>query len=191
MSLFLEMLLAALICAFAENTIFMTAIGTSTLFVASKYPKQVFAFSLSITYINIISSIILYFSQSFIPYGELGYIYKPLVFVLIIGLVYILTLLFLWRFFDKLFAKLKKFIHLSAFNCIVLGTMFINQQNKKSLLDYVLYAFSVGLGFLIASCIVCMNVDKLRSDKVPSSFRGFPVTLIYIGIVSMLIFVLI
>lgn len=191
MSLFLEMLLAALLCAFAENTIFMTAIGTSTLFVASKYPKQVLVFSLAITYINVVSSALLYLSQSFIPYGELGFIYKPFIFVLIIGIVYILTLLFMWRFFDKLFLKLKKFIHLSAFNCIVLGSLFINQTKGGSLLDYVIYSFSVGLGFFIAACIVCMNLDKLKSDKVPSSFRGFPVTLIYIGIVSMLIFVLI
>lgn len=191
MQSFLEILLAALMCSFVENTIFINGIGTSTLFVASKYPKQIISFSLSITYINIISSILMYLTEKFIPYGKLSYIYKPVVFVLIIGFVYIITLLVMWRVSDKLFSKLKKFIHLSAFNCVVLGTMFINNSTGGSLKDYVVYAFSVGIGFLFAVFLVSANSRKLNSVEISRSFRGYPATLIYIGIISMLIYVLI
>lgn len=190
MSLLLDILLASIMCAFIENTIFIKGIGTSTLLVVSKNPKQILSFCLSITYMNIVSTVLMYFSEKLIPYGELSYVYQPLVFVIIIGFVYIITLVLMWRFFDKMFLKFKKFIHLSAFNCIVLGTLFIARQQGGTLLEYIGYAFGVGLGFLIATIIVSINNEKLNSECIPRSFRGYPVTLIYIGIISMLIYVL-
>ena len=47
------------------------------------------------------------------------------------------------------------------------------------------YGFGTGLGFFLACFMLNIAHDRLDSEKIPRVFRGFPIMLIYIGIVSL------
>lgn len=185
MSYFLQMVTVALTAIFIENTIFARAFGTSTLIVVSRNRKNIFGFGLCVTYITAVTGIVCYFIDKLTAENELNYIYKPFVYILSLGLVYIITLLCLWRFMNKVFGKMRKYVHISAFNCAVLGAMFLNSKYCTTLGEYIVHGIGVGLGFVFAVYLVAIVYDRLYSENVPYCFRGYPLVLLYIGILSM------
>lgn len=185
MSYFLQMVTVALTAIFIENTIFARAFGTSTLIVVSRNRKNIFGFGLCVTYITAVTGVVCYFIDKLTAKNELNYIYKPFVYILSLGLVYIITLLCLWRFMNKVFGKMRKYVHISAFNCAVLGAMFLNSKYCTTLVEYIVHGIGVGLGFVFAVYLVAIVYDRLYSENVPYCFRGYPLVLLYIGILSM------
>lgn len=179
------MVTVALTAIFIENTIFARAFGTSTLIVISRNRKNIFGFGLCVTYITAVTGIVCYFIDKLTAENELNYIYKPFVYILSLGLVYIITLLCLWRFMNKVFGKMRKYVHISAFNCAVLGAMFLNSKYCTTLVEYIVHGIGVGLGFVFAVYLVAIVYDRLYSENVPYCFRGYPLVLLYIGILSM------
>ena len=175
----------ALIAIFAENIIFSRGIGVSSMFAASKNKSELFGFGVIITFITTVSSIIAYFIGLKPGENDSSYIYMPLIYVLIIGVVYIITLLVVWRVAHKLFLEIKKFVHLSAFNCAVLGALFIHYYTKSTLLEYIGFGLGTGIGFILATYLLSIGYKKLNSNAIPDAFKGFPVMMIYVGILSM------
>ena len=120
MELMGKIMMTAFVAVFVENTIFSRALGTSTLVVIAKSRKNLLGFGLSVTYITAIISVLTYFVNMFFINNSNSYMYMPLIYVSILGIVYVLTLLCMWKFLPKLFSRIKKYIHISAFNCAVL-----------------------------------------------------------------------
>ncbi|MCM1382075.1 MAG: hypothetical protein NC192_09055, partial [Muribaculaceae bacterium] len=102
-----------------------------------------------------------------------------------LGVVYIATLLCMWRFFPKMFVKMRKYIHVSVYNCAVLGSMFLTSKYCETAGDYFLRGLGIGLGYVLAVYLTAAVYDRLYSEKSPFAFRGYPLLLIYLGILSM------
>lgn len=190
METFINTMLVAMTAIFLENTIFTRAIGTSTMLLAAKNKSGIVPFGLSITYICTVSSLLTYFADKLLLHKENSILFMPIVYVLIIGFVYLVTLLIMWKWMYNLFMKIKKFIHISAFNCAVLGCLFLNSMESHTITGYLIFGLFTGFGFFLASFLVSVSYEKLNSPNMPKAFRGFPGTMIYIGILSMAFFAL-
>jgi len=187
--LLLKLISVSLILIFLENTVFEKALDTSTLISVSRNRGNIFGFGICATYFSVITGILGFvIDNSILKIEFLSkhlYIYQPFIYVLILSFVYILTLLIVWKYFYKVFVKIKKFIHLSAINCAILGAMFINSQSCVSFTEYIFSGIGVGIGFTYAIYLTAIVYDKLHDNIIPYCFRGYPVTLLYIGILSM------
>ncbi len=64
----------------------------------------------------------------------------------------------------------------------------VNSSTELLFSDYVMMGFKLGIGFLVASYILKIAHVKLDSEEVPKSFRGYPILMIYIGIISMALY---
>lgn len=188
MSGFISVVLASLAALVVENVIFTTAFGTSTLIELSKKHLNILSFGGFITEFAVLSSIISYlFEDLFINNSTLSR-FLPSLYILSLGVVYIFTLLAIWFISKRLFRALKKYVHLSAFNCTVLSALFNNTLLDGTLWQRVLYAAQIGIGFALAAYLLYANYDNLNSEDIPKSFRGFPIYILYIGIISMIIY---
>ena len=98
MELMGKIMLTAFIAVFVENTIFSRALGTSTLVVIARSRKNLLGFGLSVTYITAIISVLTYFVDKLFIGNSNSYMYMPLIYIFILGFVYILTLLCMWNF---------------------------------------------------------------------------------------------
>lgn len=189
MSEILKILLAAFASVTLDNVIFNHAIGTSTLLECAKKPKQLLSFGFFITEFSVLATMLVYPFEDMLLNSEIGKHFYPFVCVLSLGIVYILTLLIIFAVAKKWFSALKRYVHLSAFNCAVLGGMFLSSQQGLTLSERILFALGIGAGFIVAAYMLSINYDKLSSEKVPASFRGFPISILYIGIIAMLVYV--
>jgi len=185
--LFLEMVIAAFASIFTENLVLSKGLGSSTMIMASRSRKQLMCVSVCITYFSTLCSVILYFLGK-LKFIALDSAYAPLIFTLVVGAVYCGTLFVLIFAFPKIFSNYKNYIHLSAFNCSVLGCLMLNTAQNKTFLEYLNFGFFSGIGFLTSAYMLKIAYKRLNSENVPLSFRGYPAILIYIGILSMAIY---
>ena len=185
MELMGNIMMTSFVAVFVENTIFSRALGTSTLVVVARNRKNLFGFGLCVTYITALISVLTYFADKLLINNSNSYVYMPVVYICILGFVYILTLLCMWKFAPKLFARMRKYVHVSAFNCAVLGSMFLISKYCETLSDYFIHGLGIGLGFVLAVYLTAIVYDKIYSEKAPYAFRGYPLMLIYLGILSM------
>lgn len=182
------------IALLAANLILMQALGISTLFIAAESRKNLVATACVITIFTALSSAAAYFTDSLLPQK---YDYLTLFFyTLAVGILYVILLSALCFISREKFNKFRKYVHISAFNCAVMGTLFtINSKASSdslaiSLPCYIREGIYAGIGFIIAAFILTAAYRKLNSSKVPASFRGFPAMLVYLGIISMAVYTL-
>ena len=184
-AVFARIVSLAMISIFTQNAIFDRAFGANVAIYVSRKDEHVVGFTLGITAMTTLASIASYFLDGLVLPMKYGYLFMPLIYLGIIGVLYIIGLLVLWKFFHGTFKKIKKFVHLAIFNCAVIGALFLNASYGSDLAGYIGYGFGTGIGFFLASFFLNIAHERLDSDKIPRVFRGYPIMLIYIGIVSL------
>lgn len=188
-------LITELIALLSANLILMQALGTSTLFIAAGSGRKLVAAAGIITFFTTAGCASAYFVNSII--GKEYSDFRLLGYVLAVGVLYVLLLAVFYFAGRNKFEQSRKYIHISAYNCAVMGTIFTVSDKAAasaenfSPADYVSCGFEAGIGFIVASLILTAAYRKLNSSKVPSSFRGFPAMLVYLGIISMAVYSLI
>ncbi|MCL2077068.1 MAG: hypothetical protein FWH08_01520 [Oscillospiraceae bacterium] len=188
MELFSSFLTAALLAILLQNSIFERALGTNILIYASRKKEHVIGFSLVIIYVTSLSSVIVWLLDSNFSHFKHFGILMPLLYILVISIIYILSLILVWRFFPGLFRKIRTYVHLSVFNCSVLGGLFLNSLHGGSLPEYIGFGIGTGIGFFLAGYLLYIAHPRLNSDLVPAAFRGLPITLVYVGIISLALY---
>ena len=179
---------AALLAIFLQNAIFERALGINILLYASRQKSNVIGFTLGLCYITTLSSAAIWGLERLFGDYEHYFMLAPVLYVFIIGIIYIASLIVIWKFFIRLFKRIKKFVHLTVFNCAVLGALFLNHQIGESFFSYVGYGFGTALGFFVAGYLLYIAHERLNSELVPAAFRGMPIMIIYVGILSMALY---
>ena len=171
---------AAMVSVFVQIAIFDRAFGSNVGIYASRKNSTVIGFTLGITAMTTLASIVSFFvDQAMLP-TEFGWLFMPLIYSAVISVLYILGLLGLWRFFPKIFRKIRKYVHLAIFNCTVIGALFLNSNSGSDIWSYIGYGFGTGIGFFLA-CFL-LNIAHI--------FRGYPIMLVYIGVISLAFYAL-
>lgn len=171
--------------ALTANLIFTHALGMSTIVVSAKSSRSFLSTGFAIMLFSTLGSLI---ARLIAPFADSVPLLRPLFYVLILAALYVLVLLILHFIGGERCVRFRKYVHLSAFNCAVLGAMFLSAGQDHSILDSLLFGFQAGLGFLLASYILKAVYPSLTSEKVPASVRGYPAVLIYIGILAMAVY---
>ena len=77
---------------------------------------------------------------------------------------------------------------MATFNTCILGTLLIGTTRHFDLLQTMGFALGSGVGYVLAVLVVREGARKLDNEDVPATFRGLPVTLLYIGILALAIY---
>ena len=178
-----------IIAFLAANLIFSQALGTSSLFIASHSRKNLIGTAFCILLFTTFGTGCAYIIDSSLPSGAAEF--SLLLYTAAISVFYAALLFILYYARPQDYEKLRRYIHLSAFNCAVMGTLFTMSEKAdsdaalRSFGEYVRFGTEAGLGFITAALILTAAYRRLNSYKVPKSFRGGPAMLIYLGIISM------
>lgn len=175
----------ALVMILVENMIFSRALGTSTALVIIRKKNSLLLFGLILTAVTVLSGIVTYLLEPLVKQIGIADYVRPLIYVAVISFVYLLALAVCGYFPDKIKAKVKPMIHISAFNCVVLGTLLLVAGEQMTLGSSIGFGLGAGLGFTLATFFISIAYDYLYSAAIPKAFRGFPVLLIYIGLLSL------
>lgn len=182
---------AAMVSIFVQNAIFERAFGANVAIYASRKESHIIGFSLGVTLMTTAASVISYFLDDLMLRLKYGWLFMPIIYVAIISALYLVALLGLWRLFPKMFSRIKKYAHLTVFNCTVIGALFLNSYYGSDIWSYIGYGLGTGIGFFLACLLLNIAREKLDSDKIPKAFRGYPIMLVYIGVISLAFYALV
>ena len=182
---------ASMLSIFVQNAIFERAFGSNVAIYASRKESHVTGFTLGITLMTTVASMITYFLDGLLLPFKYGWLFMPLVYVAVISILYLIALFGMWAIFPKMFARARKFAHLAVFNCTVIGALFLNSNYGDDIWSYIGYGLGTGIGFFLACLLLNIAHEKLDSDKIPKAFRGYPIMLVYIGVISLAFYALV
>lgn len=190
MQFWLTFFSAFLAAVFFENIIFTRALGTSRIISVVKSPKTMLKFGVLLTCITTVSGFLAWAVNLLISGLSFKLYIEPLVFVIVLAVVYVLASVVLLFAFPKTYRKMREILLLAVFNCATLGAVLLPAHNslmsvEASLASWLGYSFGTGIAFFLASILVFEGTRKLKGSHIPAAFRGLPATLIYIGILSL------
>lgn len=182
--------LYAMAAVFAQNAVFSRALGVSRLVkLVEDSTVDTLTFGGLMCLIQLIAAPLAFFSNRWIqPLGFRSAI-RPLVFVLCSTVAFLVVLALVLLVFKLQNAKdMVAVLPMATFNSAVMGMLLLTATQNFTLLQTMGFALGTGVGYTMAVVIVTEGQRKLRSRAVPAAFKGLPVTLLYVGILSLAIY---
>lgn len=183
MSLLINIISFALLAVFAENLVLTRGFGSEELLLISKTPKKLLWFGVFITWFSFISMLVMYPISKMLE--DVKDYFYPLIFTALIVLVYLLTVVLLKNLLPNLYNSIYKILTLSAINSLVFSIVFIIDTLNQNLANALAYSIGAGIGFTLTTFLLSVSQNRLDNPDVPKAFRGLPVQLLYLGILSM------
>ena len=185
---------------FVDNMIFASFLGMCSYLAVSKNVKTSFGLGVAVTFVLLVTVPIDYLLQTKIlsEDGIFGMDLSYLSFILFIAVIAGITQLvemIVERFSPSLYAALGIFLPLIAVNCAIMGASLFMQQrinmdsNSSQFIgnvwDAIIYAFSSGIGWLLAIVALAAIREKMAYTDVPKPLQGLGITFITVGLMAM------
>ena len=178
------LLISEFLICMTINLVFQYGLGISMLGRMLRGKQNPFLLSVMVTVFCVYGAMVSYLLKPLWQW-EGSLLIQPLVYIIAAAILYLLLLL-LFAFFPEPIRKtLAAYLHQTAFSCIVMGCFLLTEQGVGSLQNAFVYGLRCGIGFLLAACVITFANNRLNSEKMPRSTRGWPAVLIYAGVISL------
>ena len=184
-------LLYAVIAMFVQNSVFTRGFGVSRLTqLVSDSTVDSMTFCALLSLVNVISAPLAFMARTWMDTPGAWYrdYVRPLAFTVcaLIAFLLVAVLVALIRPVNQ--KELLAVLPMASLNSAVLGPMLITASQNYDFVQTIGFALGSGLGYAFAVLIVTEGERKMNSRSVPSTFRGLPIKLIYIGILALAIY---
>ena len=174
--------------ALIENIVFTRGLGSSKSFKYLSNKKELLFYTLSLVIMLVPSTIIIYFAEK--PFKMVHQTTKsviiPVLVVLVVTLFYFLSS-FIISFLKE--TKLKEsfadLIPSTAYSYITLGTLFLASRQNLVLFQRLALVLGSAAGFLLATLLISFSQSYIESDKIPRVFKGLPIKVLFVGLLSL------
>ncbi len=183
-----EMMAVIIVAAVTENLLFARALGVDHILERTKSYRAIIrlgAMTCVVSFLGGILAWVFKFALKGYPWWP---IFRGLSVLISISIAYFLITVVIGTRKVKTAQSLPV---VAAFNGASLGAVLIAILNKDTLLQTIAYCLGCSAGLTIAMMLVHSGRERLELCKVPKSFSGLPITMIYIGILSLAIYGLI
>jgi len=139
---------------------------------------------MAVIFVVTLASVIAYFIDKYILVAfDLVYM-RTIVFILVIASLVQIVEMFLRKSVPSLYTALGIYLPLITTNCIVLGVALLNVESGYNLLETIASAIGSTVGFTIVLVLLAAIREKYDLVNVPKAFRGVPLALITLGLMS-------
>lgn len=185
MSPIVKILLFMFSCILTNNYIFSRFLGVCPFLGVSNKVETAFGMGLAVTFVMALASLFTYFVYYYLLVPmKLEYL-NTIAFILVIASLVQVVEMFLKKSAPSLYGALGIYLPLITTNCAVLGVTILNITQGYNLLYSVLNGTFGALGFLLAIVLMAGVRERLESAKVPAPMKGFPISLVIAGLMSL------
>ena len=170
---------------FLENALFMRALGTRRMLVLIKKTHKLAYFGALIIPVTILHTSLIWLFNLFFKKFSCYYLFIPVIFMLCMSVVYLLIYGLCKVYFKNFLDKNLDLIMSVAFNTLIFGTLLLNFSHNYKFLESLMFGVGSQIGFMISSLLVIEGNNRIQISKIPKAFKGLPIVLIYIGIISL------
>ena len=179
----MEYILIFIAAVFVNNVVLSQFLGICPFLGVSKKVSTAVGMSAAVTFVLTISTIVTFLVQKYIL-DALGFM-QTISFILIIAALVQMVEIILKKVSPALYQALGVFLPLITTNCCVLGVAIMVIQKDYNLLEAIVYAISIAIGFALALIIFAGIREQLAMTHVPEGMKGTPIALITAGLLAM------
>lgn len=183
----------AVIAMFVQNAVFTRGFGVSRLVkLVNDSTVDGIIFCALLCLIQVISAPMGYYVNQLLAQPHFWYrdYIRPLFFIICAIIAFIIVLFFITIFRPANMKEIVAVLPMATFNTAVLGPMLITGTQGFTFAETIGFALGSGLGYGVAVLILSEGQRKMNNRNIPATFKGLPIMLIYIGIISLAIYAL-
>ncbi len=171
-------------CVLSNNFIFSRYLGCCPFLGVSSKVETAAGMGIAVTFVMGLASLITYTVYHFllVPFN-LQYL-NTISFILVIAALVQFVEMLIKKSIPALYSALGIYLPLITTNCAVLGVTLLNITENYNMLWSVLNGIFGALGFLLAIVLMAGARERLESSNIPESFKGFPISLVIAGLMS-------
>lgn len=178
-------LLIFVAAVFVNNVVLSQFLGICPFLGVSKKVDTAAGMGAAVTFVLALATMCTFFLQRFVL-EPLDMVYmQTIAFILVIAALVQMVEIILKKVSPALYQALGVFLPLITTNCCVLGVAILVIQKEFNLMESVVYAVSIALGFTLALVVFAGIREQLARTELPPSMRGIPIALISAGILAM------
>ena len=179
----MNLILLFLSIVLVNNVITSQFLGICPFLGVSKKVDTAVGMGAAVTFVLTLASIITYFVQMLLVITNLEFL-QTIAFILVIASIVQFVEMVIQKMSPSLYQALGVFLPLITTNCAVLGIAIVNVDNGYNLIETIVNGFGAGVGFTLSIVLFAGIRERLEFADIPKSFRGFPITLIAAGLMS-------
>ena len=181
---FTGVLLFMVNCILVNNYIFSRFLGCCPFLGVSNKVSTAAGMGIAVVFVMALSSLFTWmvYHWLLVPLG-LEYL-NTIAFILVIAALVQFVEMFMKKSMKALYSALGIYLPLITTNCAVLGAAILNINEGYTLIQSVLAGVFNAAGFLLAIVLMAGVRERLESSNIPKSLKGFPISLITAGLLS-------
>ncbi|CEK31122.1 electron transport complex protein [[Clostridium] sordellii] len=179
----MNLILLFLSVVLVNNVITSQFLGICPFLGVSKKVDTAVGMGVAVTFVLTLASFITYFVQKILEITNNQFL-QTIAFILVIASIVQFVEMVIQKMSPSLYQALGVFLPLITTNCAVLGIALVNVQNGYNLVETMVNGFGAGVGFTLAIVLFAGIRERLELADIPESFKGFPITLISAGLMS-------
>ena len=170
---------------FVNNVVLAQFLGICPFLGVSKDVKSSLGMGGAVLFVMMLATLVTYLIYYYILIPlKLDYLQTIAYILVIAGLVQMVEII-LKKIATALYQTLGVFLPLITTNCAVLGVAILVIQKNMNLLESMVYAASIAVGFTLALVIFAGIREQMELTGVPKGMKGVPIALVTAGILAM------
>ena len=179
----MNLVLLFLSIVLVNNVITSQFLGICPFLGVSKKVDTAVGMGVAVTFVLTLASVITYFIQMLLVKTGTEYL-QTIAFILVIASIVQFVEMVIKKMSPSLYQALGVFLPLITTNCAVLGIAIVNIDKGYNLIETITNGCGAGIGFTLAIVIFAGIRERLELSDIPEAFKGFPITLISAGLMS-------
>lgn len=139
----------------------------------------------AVVFVMALANLVTYVIQYFVLIPFKVEFMQTITFILVIAFLVQTVEIILKKAAPSLYQALGIYLPLITTNCAVLGIAILAIQKNFTLVQSVIYSSATAVGFTLALVLLAGLREHLELMGVPKGMKGFPLTLIVAGLLSM------
>ena len=170
---------------FVNNVVLAQFLGICPFLGVSKDVKSSLGMGGAVLFVMLLATMVTFLIMQYVLVPlNLEYL-QTIAYILVIAALVQMVEIVLKKIAPALYQALGVFLPLITTNCAVLGVAILVIQKDMSLIQSIVYAASIAVGFTLALVIFAGIREQLELTGTPKGMKGVPIALVTAGILAM------
>jgi electron transport complex protein RnfA len=181
----MTLILIIISAIFVNNIVLSQFLGICPFLGVSKKISTALGMTGAVLFVMILATIVTWLLQKLVL-NSLGLQYlQTISFILVIAALVQMVEIILKKVSPSLYQALGVFLPLITTNCALLGVAIMVQQKNYNLLESVVFAASIALGFGLALITFAGIREQIELVDIPEGMKGTPIALVIAGLLAL------
>lgn len=183
---FAEIIALAVGAILVNNVLLSQFLGICSFVGVSKKRSSALGMGIAVLFVLILSSLVTWLLYNYVLVPFKVTFLSTIVFILVIATLVQFVEMVIKKYIPGLYKVLGIYLPLITTNCAILGVAnFVNVGQSYDLVQTLVYAISIGLGYILVMYIFSGIRERIEIAPIPKPFKGVAIALIIAGFMAM------